>query len=326
MEILFALIIGFVLDFLFGDPKNLYHSVQFIGMLINICEKILRKIFPKTHKGEIIAGSFLVFIICTLSFIIPYIILLIVGFINPILRVLIQGIFCWQSLALKSLKDAAMNVFSLLNKDDLNGAREAVGWIVGRDTKNLDEKEISRATVETVAENTSDGIIAPMLFFTIGGAPLAFLYKGINTMDSMVAYKNDKYLYFGRAAAIVDDIANYIPARITSLFMILGAFIVKLDYKNANIIYKRDKNNHPSPNSAHPEAVCAGALGIQLGGDSFYGGKLVTKKTIGDPINEITRSDIPRSCKLTTTATIICFCICLICRSVVVFKGMGNIF
>ena len=189
-------------------------------------------------------------------------------------------------------------MYDRLKEHDLPGARYAVSMIVGRDTKNLSEQGVTKAAVETVAENTSDGVIAPLFYLMIGGAPLGFFYKAVNTMDSMVGYKNDKYLYFGRFAAKMDDLFNYIPARLSAFFMILSAFCLGMDGKGALRIYLRDRRKHASPNSAQTEAVCAGALGVQLAGDAYYFGKLYHKETIGDPVREIEAEDIVRAGRL----------------------------
>ena len=202
---------------------------------------------------------------------------------------------CYQMLAVKSLKDESMRVFEELKKGDLEGARYAVSMIVGRDTKALDEAGVTKAAVETVAENTSDGIIAPLFYMAIGGPVLMFFYKGVNTMDSMVGYKNEKYLNFGRYAAKFDDIMNYIPARISALLMIAASYVCGFDGKNAAKIYKRDRYNHASPNSAQTEAVMAGALDIQLAGNAYYFGKLYEKPTIGDDIRSVESQDIKRA-------------------------------
>ena len=205
---------------------------------------------------------------------------------------------CWQLLATKSLKDESMKVYKKLKRHDLQGSRKAVSMIVGRDTDVLDESGVTKATVETIAENTSDGVIAPMLYMAIGGAFLGWMYKSINTMDSMVAYKNERYLYFGRIPAYLDDVVNYIPARLSGLLMIAATFLVKLDGAHAFAIFKRDRYNHASPNSAQTEAVMAGALNVQLAGDAWYFGELHKKKTIGDDIRPIEAADIVRANKL----------------------------
>ena len=198
-----------------------------------------------------------------------------------------------------------MRVYKYLVKKDILNSRKYLSWIVGRDTENLNEVQITKAAVETVAENASDGVIAPLFYIAIGGAPLGFLYKAVNTLDSMIAYKNDKYLYFGRFAAKMDDVFNFIPAILSSYLMIIGSFILGMDYKGAFRIYKRDRHKSSSPNSAKTESVAAGALRIELLGDAYYFGKLVKKETIGDPLRPIVIDDIKNVNKLMYTAAIL---------------------
>ena len=222
-------------------------------------------------------------------------------------------------LATKSLKDESMKVFDALIKNDIQKSRYQISMIVGRDTQNLDKEGITKAAVETVAENTGDGIIAPMFYMIIGGAPLAVAYKTINTLDSMIGYKNDKYIYFGKIAAKIDDIASYIPARLSAYLMIVASYILKLNGNMAYKIYNRDKYNHASPNSAHTEAVAAGALGIQLAGDTYYFGELYKKQTIGDNTRRIETEDIRRVNRLLYVVSFLNFIIGIIiicCRCV----------
>ena len=293
-----ALVLGFLIDLLLGDPRWLYHPVRMIGNGITLLEKMLRRIFPKTAKGERTAGLFLVLLICIGSGGVPFLLLYLAYHIHTVLGIVLETFMCYQMLAVKSLKAESMRVYEELKKLDLPGARTAVSMIVGRDTKSLSEAGVTKAAVETIAENTSDGIIAPLFYMAIGGPALMFLYKGINTMDSMVGYKNDKYLNFGRYAARLDDIANYIPARISAWLMILASLCAGIDRKNAKKIFLRDRYNHASPNSAQTEAVMAGALDIQLAGNAFYFGKLYEKPTIGDAVREVEIQDIPRANRL----------------------------
>ncbi len=287
-----ALLLGFFMDLFLGDPQWLYHPVRIIGNGISFFEKHLRNLFPKTEKGECKAGLVLVILICLLSGLVPFAILYIAYKIHIVIGFGIESFFCYQMLAVKSLKQESMKVYEELEKGDLEGARHAVSMIVGRDTKALDEKGITKAAVETVAENTSDGIIAPLFYMAIGGPVLMFVYKGINTMDSMVGYKNEKYINFGRYAAKLDDIVNYIPARISAWLMIAAAYFNRFDGKNAKKIFLRDRYNHASPNSAQTEAVMAGALNVQLAGNAYYFGKLYEKPTIGDANREVNYEDI----------------------------------
>lgn len=293
-----ALILGFLIDLLLGDPRWLYHPVRIIGNGISLLEKILRRMFPKTPGGEKTAGFFLVLLICIGSGGVPFLLLYLAYHIHTFLGIALETFMCYQMLAVKSLKAESMRVYEALKKPDLPGARTAVSMIVGRDTRSLSAAGVTKAAVETIAENTSDGIIAPLFYMAIGGPALMFLYKGINTMDSMVGYKNEKYLHFGRYAAKLDDIANYIPARISAWLMILASFFAGFDWKNAKKIFLRDRYNHASPNSAQTEAVMAGALDIQLAGNAFYFGKLYEKPTIGDAVREVETEDIKRANRL----------------------------
>ena len=293
-----ALILGFLIDLLLGDPRWRYHPVRIIGNGISLLEKILRRMFPKTPGGEKTAGFFLVLLICIGSGGVPFLLLYLAYHIHTVLGIALETFMCYQMLAVKSLKAESMRVYEALKKPDLPGARTAVSMIVGRDTRSLSAAGVTKAAVETIAENTSDGIIAPLFYMAIGGPALMFLYKGINTMDSMVGYKNEKYLHFGRYAAKLDDIANYIPARISAWLMILASFFAGFDWKNAKKIFLRDRYNHASPNSAQTEAVMAGALDIQLAGNAFYFGKLYEKPTIGDAVREVETEDIKRANRL----------------------------
>ena len=295
---LVALVMGYILDLIFGDPYWMPHPVRFIGNLISILEKVIRRFMPKTKRGEYIGGIILTVMVVSISMVIPLVIILMAKSINTYLALTVETFMCYQILATKSLKVESMKVYDELAKNDLPSARKAVSMIVGRDTKDLTFSGVAKATVETVAENTSDGIIAPMIFIAIGGAPMGFFYKAINTMDSMVGYKNEKYMNFGRFAAKLDDVVNYLPARISAYQMILSSFFLRYDYKNAFKIYKRDRYNHASPNSAQTESVCAGALDVQLAGNAYYFGKLYEKPTIGDDIREINYDDIKKANRL----------------------------
>lgn len=316
MKLIIIVTAGFVLDLFLGDPRWLPYPVCLIGKLISGGEKALRRVFPKSQRGELVGGAVLWFLVTGLSFAVPFLLLKGIALVSPWAEYIVETIFCYQIFAAKSLKTESMRVYEPIKAKDLAGSRKYLSWIVGRDTENLDFKQITKAVVETVAENTSDGVIAPMLFMVIGGAPLGFLYKGVNTLDSMVGYKNDKYLYFGRFSALADDVFNYIPARITALAMVVSAFFTGFDGKNAWKIYLRDRHNHASPNSAHPESACAGALNLQLAGDAYYFGKLYKKKTIGDDNREIEAEDIPRACRLMYGTAVICL---------MVFEGIRTI-
>nr|WP_312091761.1 adenosylcobinamide-phosphate synthase CbiB [Aminipila sp.] len=304
--------VGFILDLIIGDPQNWPHPIRLIGIAIEKGETLFRHFASKTKRGELGAGAIMAICIILLSFLIPAAILWIAYEIHLILGLAVETIMCYQILAVKSLKTESMKVYKELDKNDIEGAREKLSMIVGRDTVNLTEEGIVKAAVETVAENTSDGTVAPMLFIAIGGAPLGFLYKAVNTMDSMIGYKNDKYLYFGRFAAKLDDVLNYIPARLSGIFMIVAAFFCRLDFKNAGRIFIRDRYNHASPNSAQTEAVCAGALNVQLAGNAYYFGKLYEKKTIGDDMRPIEKRDIILSNRLLYGTAWITLMVCML--------------
>ena len=301
-----AIIAGFILDLIFGDPHWLPHPICLIGNLIGFIERNLRPRLEPNKGALLLGGALMVIIVLVISFVVPMVILLAAGMISPWLAFALETLMCYQIFATKCLRDESMKVYTALHNHDLADARVKLSWIVGRDTQNLDEEEITKGAVETVAENTADGIIAPMFYMFLGGVPLAFLYKGINTMDSMVGYKNDKFLYFGRCAAKLDDLANLLPARITGLIMIGAAFVLGLDGKNAWKIFWRDRYNHLSPNSAMTESVTAGALNIQLGGDHFYFGKLVHKDTIGDDIRPVCPEDIVKTNRLLYMTAVLC--------------------
>lgn len=314
-----ALAAGYLLDLLIGDPRWLYHPVCLIGNLIALLEKGIRKILPKTEKGELSGGFLEVVLVCLISLGVPCAVLSVLYRYLPLAGLALETFWCYQLLATKSLKDESMKVYDRLKNGTIEEARYAVSMIVGRDTAELTEEGVTKAAVETVAENGSDGVIAPMLYMAVGGAPLMFLYKGINTMDSMLGYKNDRYLYFGRCAAKLDDLANYIPARISGWLMVAVAFLTGMDGKNAAKIYKRDRRNHASPNSAQTEAAVAGALRVQLAGNACYFGKLYEKPTIGDKLREVEPEDIRRANRLLYGASVLSVLLCLGGRLLVQF-------
>jgi len=304
-----ALLIGFIIDMLAGDPHGFPHPVILIGKLIAVLEKLFRRWFPKSKTGERLAGLVLWILVCAVSLAVPALILWGLKAVTPWLAMAAESIMCWQILAARSLKTESMKVWTALKQGSVEKARYAVSMIVGRDTKTLDEAGITRATVETIAENTSDGVIAPLLFMAVGGAPLGFLYKAVNTMDSMLGYTDPPYTNIGLVPAWADDIFNYIPARISALLMLLAGRIMDIrgpwnrkgiwfDVKNGWRIFKRDRYKHASPNSAQTESVCAGMLRVQLAGDAWYHGVLHRKPFIGDPLREIETEDIPRTCSL----------------------------
>ena len=291
-----ALLTGSILDWIFGDPYHFPHMIRLMGNMISGLEKRLRKLFPEKPR---FAGTCLTLIMCLFWLIMPGLLFHITGrYLGLTARFILESFFCYQLLAAKSLCVESMKVCKELKKGDTEGARKAVSMIVGRDTSVLDTAGITRAAVETVAENTSDGVIAPFLFMAIFGPVGGTFYKAVNTMDSMIGYTNDKYILFGRTAAKLDDVANYIPARLSGWLMVAASAFVKMDVKNAAKIYRRDRRNHASPNSAQTEAAMAGALDVQLAGNAYYFGKLYEKPTIGDAIRPVEVEDIRRSNRL----------------------------
>ncbi len=293
-----AFFFGFILDMIFGDPQGFPHPVRLMGGLISALEKRLLDMGNRNPDRELKNGKFLAAAVLLSVSAVSSAVFIAAYFAHPILGACAEAFMTYQILAAKGLKSESMKVFDRLERDDLSGARKEVSMIVGRDTDNLDAEGVTKAAVETVAENTSDGVVAPMLYCAVGGPVLGLMYKAVNTMDSMIGYKNDKYLYFGRAAAKLDDAANFLPARISAVFMLFSAFIGGFDFKNALRIYKRDRLKHSSPNSAHTEAVCAGALGVRLAGDAVYFGKTVKKPFIGEALRKIEPEDIRRANRL----------------------------
>ena len=312
-----ALLTGYVLDLIFGDPRQIYHPIRIIGNLIAVLEKGIRKVFPKTSRGELAGGTVLVVLVVLICTAVPAALLGLAAWIHPVVYWLLASFWCWQILATKSLKTESMKVYAPLKEGDLPAARRAVAMIVGRDTERLTEEGVAKAAVETVAENTSDGIVAPLIFLALGGPALGFFYKAVNTMDSMVGYKNERYLYFGRTAARLDDMLNFLPSRISAWLMILAAAILGMDGKNAKRIYLRDRRNHASPNSAQTEAVMAGALRVQLAGDAWYFGELYKKPTIGDPFRAVEPEDIVRANRLMYLTSALALAVCGILRAVI---------
>ncbi|MDR1665293.1 MAG: adenosylcobinamide-phosphate synthase CbiB [Clostridiales bacterium] len=296
-----ALLAGFILDRLFGDPYRFPHMVRGMGKWIALLEKILRRVLPASPSGEITGGVFLVSLTVLLSAGVPFALLSFFYALSPALGFVLESFLTYQLLAAKSLKVESMKVCDSLLAGDVEAARRHVSMIVGRDTSVLDREGIARAAVETVAENTSDGVAASVFYLMLGGPVLGCAYKAVNTMDSMVGYKNEKYLYFGRAAAKLDDFLNYIPSRLCAALMILCAYVLSpfgFDGKNALRIWRRDRRKHASPNSAQTESVCAGALGVRLAGPAVYFGKKVEKPFIGDDTRPVEPEDIKRANRL----------------------------
>ncbi len=295
MMTVWAVLGGFVLDALFGDPAWLPHPVVYMGKAISKLEKFLRPRLPKTPQGELLGGAIVAFCLPVGTFLLTGLVCWGAARLHPLLGLAVQMFWCGQALAARGLVQESTNVYKELKKPDLPGARKAVSRIVGRDTAELTAEGVTKAAVETVAENASDGVIVPLLYMLIGGAPLALTYKAINTMDSMLGYKNAKYLYFGRVPAKLDDVANYIPSRLAGLLWVAAAAFTHNDAKGAWKIWRRDRRNHASPNSAQTESACAGALGVQLAGPAYYFGEYYAKPTIGDALRPIEPEDILRA-------------------------------
>ena len=311
-----AFFLGFLLDLLLGDPYWLPHPIRLIGNLIAALDRKLLgnpEESERNDRREFHRGIVLV-VLVLLSVTVVTAALLLGGYaLHPYIGLVLETIMTYPIRAAKCLKVESMKVYACLKRGDLPAARKAVSMIVGRDTDVLDETGVARAAIETVAENTSDGVIAPMLYLALGGPVLGFFYKAVNTMDSMVGYKNDRYLYFGRVAAKLDDVVNFFPARISAYLMILSAFVggSAYDGKRAFQIHRRDRRNHASPNSAQTESACAGALGIRLAGDASYFGKVVKKPYIGDAVRKVEFEDIKRINHLMYLTAWLCELLCI---------------
>ena len=286
---------GFVLDLLLADPAWMPHPVVYMGKAISALEGFLRPRLPQTPRGELLGGVILAAALPAGTIAAASGARALANKLNPKLGLALETVWCWQALALRGLAQESAAVQRELERGDLPAARKAVARIVGRDTQELTAEGVTKAAVETVAENFSDGVAAPLFYMLLGGAPLALAYKAVNTMDSMVGYKNDRYLYFGRAAAKLDDLANLAPARLAALCWVGAAYLTGQDGRNAWNIWRRDRRNHASPNSAQTESACAGALGVQLAGPASYFGKTVDKPTIGDPKRAVEPADIGRA-------------------------------
>ena len=302
-----AALCGYALDCLLGDPAALtpIHPVVWMGKGVRALEKTLRERFPKTEPGELAAGAVMAASLSVGTVLSSSAILRLVRRKSPLAAFLLASVWSWQVLAAKNLRDEAKNVQSRLEHDSLDAARQAVARIVGRDTAALSPEGVARAAIETVAENFSDGVIAPMAYLMLGGAPLALGYKAVNTMDSMVGYKNETYLYFGRAAAKLDDLVNYIPARLSALLLIAAANLTGEDAGNALRIWRRDRRNHASPNSGQCEAAAAGALHLRLCGPASYFGTEYDKPYIGDDDRPVAPGDIDRVCRMEAAGTLL---------------------
>ncbi len=321
MTIVYSAILAFLLDLLLADPPWLPHPVVWMGRCISRLEGLMRRIFPKTPRGELAGGVILAILLPAGSFFLSRAVLRLLGYIHPVLRFLMETFWCYQALAIKGLRDESRNVYQTLLCGSLEEAQQAVGRIVGRDTQVLDRVGVIKAAIETVAENFSDGVVAPMLYMFLGGAPLALCYKAINTMDSMVGYKNDKYLYFGRAPARLDDAANLVPSRFGALLLIAAAGLTGNDPAGAFRIWRRDRRNHASPNSAQTESVMAGALGVQLAGPAWYFGRRYEKPTIGDSTRPVVPEDILQANRMLYWGSGLCLGVLILLRASILFLG-----
>lgn len=326
------ILIGFILDIVLGDPHSMPHPVRLIGSLISGLESFLLKSDADGEKkagqsGEQdekaqgrrmrTAGTLLAVLVLAVSTGIPALLLYVSYHIHTCLGIAVEGILCYYVIAARCLKDESMKVYRALHsggEDSLVRGRMAVSMIVGRDTESLDEQGVIKAAVETVAENTSDGVTAPLFYMAFGGGILGFFYKAANTMDSMIGYQNEKYRYFGSFAAKLDDVLNFIPSRLTALLMIVAAYFLHMDGKNAYRIWKRDRRKHKSPNSAQTESVCAGALGVMLAGDASYFGEIHKKETIGDARRPIEAKDIERANQLMYLTSVFMLAIVMLVR------------
>ena len=302
MTLVIKIWIAYVLDLIFGDPQNIIHPVQIIGKMINIGEKsLLGKKYKSDRKYKFFAGMILNITIISLTYGITYLIPRTSE--NSIILTVAEIYLMYTVFSINSLAREGNRVYNILKEGNIERARKDLSYLVSRDTETMDEKMIIRSTMETISENTVDGIVAPMLYMFLGGLPLSMTYKAINTFDSMVGYKNEKYMDFGKFSAKLDDVANFIPARITGILIVIASVILGYDYKNSLKIFIRDRKNHSSPNSGHAEAGVAGALGVQFGGKVSYFGKEVDKPVIGDKIKDFELEDIKKNIKIMYVAS-----------------------
>ncbi len=312
-HVIIAVFLGFLLDCLVGDPEKLPHPVRFMGSGIAFFDRLLRK-NEEPPLLQRLKGALLICLIVFATAASSWLLIFAFRFLHPLAALAVETLLCAQCLAARNLRDEAMRVYHRLKAGSLADARRAVARIVGRDTDRLDEAGVIRAAVETVAENTTDGVIAPLFYLVLGGPVLGMVYKAVNTMDSMIAYKNERYRFFGTAAARSDDVANFIPARLAALAMLAASFLLRFDAGSAWRIFRRDRYKHESPNAAQTESACAGALGIRLAGDAYYGGKLEHKPTLGDALRPPEAQDIPRATGLMYVATVLCLLAFLLIR------------
>ena len=311
-------IFAFIIDTIIGDPRSRFHPGVLIGKLISFLERIYYREEDSDQK-KFFCGAILVLLVLFITYdVAAGIIYLSYSIPWEWGTMAVEALLLAFTISPKSLAKAGRGIYALLLTNELDKARKAVGWIVGRDTAKLDESEVARATVETIAENTVDGVIAPLFFFMLGGVPLAVLYRAANTMDSMIGYKNERYRWFGTAAARLDDLVNFVPARLAGLLMVAAAGLCRFDAANAWRIFRRDRLRHASPNSAHAEAACAGALRVQLAGPASYGGQVEAKPFLGAPLSTVETADIARSHKLLFATAALSFFFALALRLLIV--------
>ena len=305
----FILISAYVLDLIFGDPYSFPHPVKFIGNMIARLEKF----FFATLINKLLSGFITFLIVVVTTYFATFLLINISYSLNSYLGIAVEILLTYTVLSAKCLEVEAVKVQRELRAKNLENSRKSLSYIVGRDTKELDFAQIIKAVIETVAENTVDGVISPIFYLCLGGVPLAMAFKAISTLDSMIGYRNEKYEEFGKVSARADDVANFIPARLSIIFFTISAFLLRLDYKNAFLICMRDRKNHLSPNCAYSESLTAGALGIQLGGSHYYGGRLVEKQKIGDDLKKADVDDITKTVNMLRIVTFLCILVvCII--------------
>lgn len=305
----FILISAYVLDLIFGDPYSFPHPVKFIGNMITRLEKL----FFATSINKLLSGFITFLIVVVTTYFSTFLMIHFSYSLNSYLGIAVEILLTYTVLSAKCLEVEAVKVQTQIRTKDLQNSRKSLSYIVGRDTKELDFDQIIKAVIETVAENTVDGVISPIFYLCLGGVPLAMAFKAISTLDSMIGYRNEKYEEFGKVSARADDVANFIPARLSIIFFTISAFLLKLDYRNAFLICMRDRKNHLSPNCAYSESLTAGALGIQLGGSHYYGGRLVEKQKIGDNLKKADVDDITKTVNMIRIVTFLCILVvCII--------------
>lgn len=297
-------LVALFFDTVIGDPRTKYHPVVLLGNLIAFCEKHLRQANHSAFRQRF-AGGILVLLTLTVTYLVVWLIMKGAAQLGQTAQFVVGAVILSFAISPRSLAEAGLELKGFLEKGDLASARFKVGWIVGRDTDKLDTPEITRATVETIAENIVDGIISPLFYFLLGGVPLAFLYRAVNTMDSMVGYKSEKYLHFGMIAARVDDVFNFVPARLTGVFLIMAALLLGFNPKRAIAMILRDAGKHPSPNSGIAEAGVAGAIGVRLGGLNYYGGVPHNRALMGDALEVLAPKHIKETIYLMYAVTLL---------------------